>query len=366
MPRKPRIKDVAALTSNDILSALAQAQPAPGATPFQEDPVTTIMTILLPVHAAATMDWLVDATATAAETAVNAPFAFVYFEDESGTLTYKAPASDLRRRSVQRAIDAFGRAVSSKIDPATAIAIAEAVESDVPTFGDAGELLRGVGDETAMAAAQKSLGITTMSLTKLEAAGDRIGALLLMHVGTPESDHVRLLADHVACAAVNLRQATAVNEDEITSVVRTVFDARKTEVEFQRELMRAERYKREASICVIEATNLRLLRERFGPVLVEQLYDRVGQLLAQHSRDIDIIGQFKESGYTMILSEASPDAARQASSRLLNIALEAARDANVPGLELHLAVGWASYPVDGRATDAVFASAERRMYEAAA
>ena len=326
-----------------------------------------MMAMLLPVHSAATMEWLVDATATAAERTVNAAFSFVYFEGDDGTLAYKAPASDLRRRSVQRAIDAFGRAVSSKIDPAAAVAIAGALESDIPTFGTAGELLRGVGDETAMTAAQTALGITTMSLTKLESAGERIGALLLMHVGTPSSDHVRLLADHVSCAAVNLRQAQASNEDEtFADVVRTVFDARKTEIEFQRELMRAERYHREASICVIEATNLRLLRERFGPSLVENLYERVGQALAQHSRDIDVIGQYKESGYTMVLSEASPEAARQATGRLLAIAQEAARDVRVPGLELHLAVGWASYPVDGRATDAVFASAERRMYEAAA
>jgi GGDEF domain-containing protein len=92
----------------------------------------------------------------------------------------------------------------------------------------------------------------------------------------------------------------------------------------------------------------------------------VGQALAQHSRDIDVIGQYKESGYSMVLSEASPEAARQATGRLLAIAQEAARDVRVPGLELHLAAGWASYPVDGRATDAVFAAAERRMYEAAA
>ena len=348
MPRRPRIKDIEALTPSD--------------------PVTTVMAMLLPVHSAVTLDWLVDATATAAERTVNAAYTFVYFEEEDGALAYRAPASDLRRRGVQRAIDAFGaRALATKIDPATATAIAEALESDTPVNADAGELLHGIADGAAANGAQQALGVDSVSLVKLESAGERLGALLLLHVGTPNLEHVRLLGEHVACAAVNLRQLQAGRDEGLTAdVVRTVFDARKTEIELQRELMRAERYRREASICVIEATNLRLLRERFGPTLVEGLYDRVGQALAQHSRDIDVIGQYKLSGYTMVLSEASAEAAAQATKRLLAIAQEAARDANVPGLELHLAAGHATYPSDGKATDAVFAAAERRMYSAAA
>ncbi|MBI5289972.1 MAG: diguanylate cyclase [Chloroflexi bacterium] len=349
MPRKPRIKDI----NTESL--------APG------DPVTTVMAMLLPVHSAMTLEWLVDATATAAERTVNAAYTFVYFEEDDGALAYRAPASDTRRRGVQRAIDAFGvSALTSKIDPATATAIAEALESPTPVNANAGELLRGLVDDGSATKAQAALGVDSVSLVKLESAGERLGALLLLHVGTPNLEHVRLLGEHVACAAVNLRQAQAAPEASTADVVRTVFDARKTEIELQRELMRAERYRREASICVIEATNLRLLRERFGPGLVEGLYDRVGQALAQHSRDIDVLGQYKSSGYTMILSEASPEAAALATTRLLAIAQEAARDANVPGLELHLAAGHATYPADGKATDAVFAAAERRMYAAAA
>jgi len=356
MPRKPRIKDIEARAPHGA----GEGNPI-------DDPVTTVMAMLLPVHSAVTLEWLVDATATAAERTVNAAYTFVYFEEDDGALAYRAPASDLRRRGVQRAIDAFGvRALTSKIDPAAAPAIAEALESDGPANADAGELLRGLVDGAAADGAQRALGVDSVSLVKLEPAGERLGALLLLHVGTPDMEHVRLLGEHVACAALNLRQAQAASEEGAAGVVRTVFDARKTEIELQRELMRAERYKRDASICVIEATNLRLLRERFGVSLVERAYERVGQALAQHSRDIDVIGQYKESGYTMILTEASPDAAAQATARLLGIARDAGRDEGVPGLELHLAAGHATYPLDGKATDAVFAAAERRMYAAAA
>lgn len=332
--------------------------------PVYEDPVSMMMAMLLPIHAAATLDWLVDATATAAERTLSAPYAFVYLEEQDGRLERRQPASDLRRRSQQRAVDAFGRiALGVKLDPRDAPAIAEALDAGTPTTAAAAEVFRGLVGESAAQSAQRSLGVDAVSFVPLESAGERVGALLVMHAGQPDVEHVRLLADHVSCAAVNLRQTQAARESGVIDVARSVFDGRKIEADLQRELARAERYKRDISIAVIEATNLRLLRERFGAFLAERLLQRLGESLAQNARDIDVIGAFKESGYTMILTEASSEGAESAARRLLAIAKEAAAgDGSVPGLELHLATGWATAPADGVTTDAVFAAAERRMY----
>jgi diguanylate cyclase (GGDEF)-like protein len=331
--------------------------------PVYEDPVSMMMAMLLPIHAAATLDWLVDATATAAERTLSAPYAFVYFEEQDGRLERRQPASDLRRRSQQRAIDAFGRVVlSTKLDPRDAPALAEALDTGTHVTAPASQVFRGLIDEGEALTAEKALGIDAVSFAPLESAGERVGALLVMHVGRPDVEHVRLLADHVSCAAVNLRQAQAARESGVIDVARSVFDARKIEADLQRELARAERYKRDISIAVVEATNLRLLRERFGAFLAERLLQRLGESLAQNARDIDVIGAYKESGYTMILTEASSEGAESAARRLLAIAKKAAADGEVPGLELHLAAGWATAPADGVTTDSVFAAAERRMY----
>ncbi len=332
----------------------------------EEDAVATMMAMLLPIHSALTLNWLVDATATAAERTVNAAFTFVYFEEPDGTLVQQAPVSDLRRRSSQRALDAFGvAALPAKLDPAKAPAIVEALESELPSTGNAAELLNGLENDSKLAVAQKTLAIDAVSIVPLQNAGERIGALLLMLVGQPNPEHIRLLGEHVACATVNLRQAQQGRDVAIagTEIVRSVFDLRKTKIELQREMMRAERYKREASIAIIEATNLRLLRERFGASITEQMVERLGATLAQHSRDIDVIGEYKDSGFTMILSDLSAEGAQAAAKRLLTLALAAAADADVPGLELHLATGWATFPSDGKTTQQLYAVAERRMYD---
>src|SRR5438105_5000823 len=98
-------------------------------------------------------------------------------------------------------------------------------------------------------------------------AAERLGALLLMLPTDSDMELVRLLADHVACAAVNLRNTEAARSQGVTDVVRSVYDERKLETDLQRELGRAARYKRQVSIAVIEATNLGLLREQFGAFL---------------------------------------------------------------------------------------------------
>jgi diguanylate cyclase (GGDEF)-like protein len=326
-----------------------------------------IMSALLPIHAASTLDWLVDATSTAAEGALNAPYAFVYVEDQQGRLERRSPASDLRRRSLQRALDAFGKGlIGERIDPKSAPALSAALDAPSPVLYSAGVLLRGLGPEGAADDAQRKLGLASLAFVPLKWAGERFGALLLMFVEQPETAELQLFADHVACATVNLRQMQSARVTGVTDVVRSVFDARKLDSELEKELARAARYKHEVSLVVIEATNLRLLRERFGTFLTEQLLQRLGAALAENARDIDVIGAYKQSGYAMIVTQAAPDAARAAAERLLSIAEDMKLPSDgAPGLELHLVGGWATSPDDGATTDTMFAAAERRMYDAA-
>src|SRR5207248_4775389 len=98
----------------------------------KRDDRAPLMSSLLPIHAASTLEWLVDATSTAAEGALSAPYTFFYVEDQQGRLERKSPASDLRRRSQQRSIDAFGQELLPKrIDPKDAPAIATALDASV-------------------------------------------------------------------------------------------------------------------------------------------------------------------------------------------------------------------------------------------
>jgi len=329
--------------------------------------MTTLMASLLPVHAAITIEWLADAASTAAERALGAPFAFVYWEDQDGRLQRQLPASDLRRRQLQRALDAFGESlIRPKLDPKAAPTIAEALDSRTPITTSPEELFRGLPGVDAAAAAQKTLGVEAASLVPLEAAGERIGALLLLLSRPVESDHLRLLGEHISCAAVNLRNALSnASQQPQIDVARPVFDERKLETELQRELARAARYKRELSVVVVEATNIGLLRDVYGKFLAERRYALLGEALAECARDTDIVGSYKERGYTVILTEAQVGGVAGAARRLLAAAQASpAEGETVPGLELHLVAGWASFPGDGQASDTLFEMVELRMYDA--
>jgi len=332
-----------------------------------EDAVTSILAALLPVHASVTLEALADAAATAAERLLHAPYVFLYSEGDDGRLTRRVPVSDTRRRSQHRAIGAFGAHVlGTTLDPAEAPAIAEALDAETPVAASAGELFQGLTSPERADAAQLELGISAVAVVPLVPAGERIGALVLLLSREPQAEQLRLLAGHVACAAANLLQGLAAIQGSAAVVSRSVFDARKLESDLQKELARADRYKHQVSIAVLEATNLRLLYEKFGRTLTDRLLERLGAALAADARDVDVIGAYRDSGYTMILTEATAEGAAVAAERLLRTAQAASRDENAPGLELHLACGWGTYPVDGKETAALFAAAQRRMYEAAA
>lgn len=339
----------------------------PARTAAAEDALADALEALLPVHTAVTFEALADATANAAERLLHAPFAFLYCEADDGRLERRVPASDVRRRSQHRAIGAFGaHVIAATIDPADAPAIAAALDAESPVAATAGQLFQGLTSAERADAAQRELGLALAAVLPLVSAGERVGALILLLAREPRVEPLRLFAAHVARATAGLRQALGEVDQPVTGIARSVFDARKLESDLQKELARAGRYKHDVSIAVIEATNLRLLYEQFGRTLTDALLERLGAALARDARDVDLIGAYKDSGYTMVLTEASAEGAAAAATRLLRTAQDAARDERAPGLELHLACGWATYPVDGKATDALFAAAVRRMYEAAA
>ncbi|TAK59738.1 MAG: diguanylate cyclase [Dehalococcoidia bacterium] len=331
------------------------------------DAVADALEALLPVHTAVTFEALADATATAAERLLHAPYAFLYCEADDGRLERRVPASDVRRRSQHRAIGAFGaHVIAAAIDPSEAPAIAAALDGESPVATAAGQLFQGLTSTERANAAQQELGITSTAIVPLVSAGERVGALILLLAREPRIEPTRLFAAHVARAVAGLRQALAEVDQPVSGIAHSVFDARKLESDLQKELARADRYKHQVSIAVIEATNLRLLYEQFGRTLTDALLGRLGAALARDARDVDLIGTYKDSGYTMILTEATAEGAATAATRLLRTAQDVARDERAPGLELHLACGWATYPIDGKATDTLFAAAVRRMYEAAA
>jgi len=339
----------------------------PARSSANRDTVAAALEALLPVHTATTFEALADAIATAAERLLHAPYAFLYCEADDGRLERRVPASDARRRSQHRAIGAFGaHVIAAAIDPSEAPAIAAALDGEAPVVAGADQLFQGLTSADRAEAAQRELGLTSTALVPLVSAGERIGALILLLAREPRPEPMALFGAHVARAAAALGQAFGEIGQPASIAARSVFDARKLESDLQKELARADRYKHQVSIAVIEATNLRLLYERFGRTLTDALLGRLGAALARDARDVDLIGTYKDSGFTMILTEATAEGAAAAATRLLGTGQEVARDERAPGLELHLACGWATYPVDGKATDSLFEAAARRMYEAAA
>jgi diguanylate cyclase (GGDEF)-like protein len=326
------------------------------------------MSSLLSLHSAATRGALADAVAIASEQINGTPYAFVFFERDDGSLAYQAPASETRRRSHRGAIEALGPALfSSGVDARDVAALAEALDSGAIVCAPVREVLTPLADESRGAVVESAIGVTHACAAAITGAGDRWGALLVLGDESMQESHVGLLAAHVGRACANLAVAETADDEPTGDVARSIFDARKVEAELGRELARSQRFGRSVSICVVEATNLRLLRERFGETLTEQLYERLGDVLSRHARDIDIMGAYRESGYTMVLAEASPAGVEAAAQRLAAAAADVRLDGKpVPGLELHLAVGHATAPEDGVTTDALFAAAQRRMYGDAA
>lgn len=326
------------------------------------DDAANAMAALLPMHVAVTLEQLVDAACIASERVGGAPYTLLYLEQEDGRLERQLAGSELHRRSIRRAIEAFGeRALPTRLDGSALAAVGDALDARQPAIMQPAGLFGDTLDESDIRSAQKSLAIGWAAIAPLEFAGEHMGLIILLSKGEPDIARLRLLADHLAAASVRVRHLGG--ERATAPAVRPVFDERKLHREIQRELGRAERYRRTLSIVMIEATNLRLLRERFGRALTDAQFERLGESLAEHARDFDIIGAHRQSGYAMVLVETPPDGAAAAANRLLDVAKGTVDGGGIPGLELHLTAGWASAPGDGATPEALFDVVQRRMYD---
>jgi diguanylate cyclase (GGDEF)-like protein len=310
------------------------------------------------MHTASTARALADALSLAAERASGAQLALMFVERLDGSLEYVVPHSETRRREQARIIGA--PPFAAKIDPAAVPALGEAIDSGAAVACKTGDLFASSG-VLPDGHPGRDPAIAHARIAPIEAAGERVGALICLADRELDGEIVQLIAAHAGVAFRGIGASTT----EVIAVdpARTIFDARKLGAELQRELARAQRYGRDVSICLVEATNLRLLRERFGTGLTADLFATLGETLARNARDVDIIGEYKDRGYCMVLAEATADGVEAAAERLASVANSAAQGQGTPGLELHLVVGVATAPIDGGLAEDLFAAAERRMYE---
>jgi len=146
-------------------------------------------------------------------------------------------------------------------------------------------------------------------------------------------------------------------------------------VQAGREMRRAERGRTQATVLVLDLDHFKLINDRYGHLVGDQVLAAVAAAVRAEVRDDDIVGRFGGEEFVVLLrgSDGAPGGAREAAEvvaeriRLrvagLRVAVPGSRDSVVVE-GLTVSIGGATLPLDGTGLGELLEVADAAMYDA--
>lgn len=141
----------------------------------------------------------------------------------------------------------------------------------------------------------------------------------------------------------------------------TVVNSRTVLRELRKEMSRAHRYERPASVCMVSLDGLADLSKAYGALAGDQLLKAVADVLRRCVRDVDVIGRYSSNEFLILLPETHKSGAAVVAERIRNaMAPEITRYSNGHGV-VFSAVASATFPVDGRQEEEILGKLNRAV-----
>jgi len=141
-------------------------------------------------------------------------------------------------------------------------------------------------------------------------------------------------------------------------IVTQIYNRRKFEEIFMKELHRAKRYSHELSIILIDIDDFKLFNDSYGHKVGDEVLLSLASLLKEHLRDIDTLARWGGEEFIIILPNTSKDnAALKAEQLRQNI--ESKSTAN--NLKITCSFGITSY-IEGDNTNSIFIRTDKALY----
>jgi diguanylate cyclase (GGDEF)-like protein/putative nucleotidyltransferase with HDIG domain len=196
-----------------------------------------------------------------------------------------------------------------------------------------------------------------------------IGTVALYHTepGCYTDDHRRLLervAEQAAAVVNNSILFEQTKHDSLTDPLTGLPNTRFMFVHLTRELARAERLDSEVSLLVMDLDGFKEINDGHGHHTGDKALREVARVLRNGIRPYDICVRYAGDEFVVVLSGCGATEAEQ-KQRELQKAIEEIPFEVRPGktVQLGSSFGYAVFPRDGHAYEALLSTADRRMYQ---
>jgi len=126
----------------------------------------------------------------------------------------------------------------------------------------------------------------------------------------------------------------------------------------------ALRYRRAASVLMIDSDNLKEVNDAHGHEAGNRLLRLVTRLVQAELRYTDVLARYGGDEFVVLLPETPGRGALEVAHRIRDAVAGAPLDLDGARVRSSVSIGVASYPADGSSLDALVARADRAMYRA--
>ena len=176
---------------------------------------------------------------------------------------------------------------------------------------------------------------------------------------------LQAIASEIAVGMENARLFAEVSHSASTDGLTGLYNHRHFQERLEEEVARVHRFAGECSVIMLDLDHFKIYNDLFGHVAGDEVLKRLGQVLRDHTRQIDIACRYGGEEFVIILPHTGSSEAYQAAERLRQ-AIEQAFSQEVASTSANLTVslGIASYPIDGLSREALIRGADFAMREA--
>ena len=180
-------------------------------------------------------------------------------------------------------------------------------------------------------------------------AGQLAPMLLVAYITTMFSADIRF----------GLNQARLLAEtDDLTGL----YNMRGFSIMVDRLFAQAIRYKRPASMLMIDSDNLKEVNDGHGHEAGNRLLKLVAKCIEAELRHTDVLARYGGDEFVVLLPETAADRAIEVAQRILKAVATTPLDFESRRIDTSVSIGVACYPEDGRSIDSIQARADRAMY----
>jgi diguanylate cyclase (GGDEF)-like protein len=135
---------------------------------------------------------------------------------------------------------------------------------------------------------------------------------------------------------------------------------------FREEVARAVRHQVPFALLVMDVDHFKQVNDRHGHQVGDEVLKHVARLLAAEKRVEDMLARIGGEEFACLLSHSDRSEAELVANRMRELVAQTPLTAGGEVLRVTVSGGLALYPQDGESWDAVFAAADRRLYDAKA